>query len=153
MSPRAKEACASAPKEPSSAEKLYYELKRARDEGSLSDPSLYYLSKNAARDSFNERRGHVLSQTSALAQKDLLRSEIRAETVDREANSARVLERQRVLFERSCAQQGSLAAFDRAAASAGYVEAALASLSPAPAMRADGSASLHAKARGGAVAA
>ena len=64
------------------------------------------------------------------AELDAMRSEIHAELVDREANTARVAERQRFLFERTSAQPGQLSAYDRASASAAYVEAALVALCP-----------------------
>mgnify|MGYP004366846045 FL=1 len=61
---------------------------------------------------------------------DTIRSEMHMELVDREANAARVAERQRFLFERSSAQAGQASAAERASASASYVEAALAALCP-----------------------
>lgn len=61
---------------------------------------------------------------------DSLRSELHGELVDREANAARIVERQRLLFERSVAQPGQLHGHDRATASAAYVEAALVALCP-----------------------
>jgi hypothetical protein len=50
--------------------------------------------------------------------------------VDREANAARVSDRQRFLFERAAAQAGQAAASERAAQSAFFVESALVSLCP-----------------------
>jgi len=61
---------------------------------------------------------------------DALRSEVHCELVDREANAARISERQRFLFERPTAQAGQAAANERASASAAYVEAALVALCP-----------------------
>eukprot|EP00662_Eupelagonemidae_sp_cell21_P034308 gene34308-59036_t len=55
---------------------------------------------------------------------------MRAELVDRQANAARVADRQRALFERGVAQSGQLQASERAKASAGYIEAALTTLCP-----------------------
>ena len=66
----------------------------------------------------------------ATAERDVLRAEVHAELVDREANAARVAERQRFLFERSVALPGQLSACDRAGASAAFVEAALVALCP-----------------------
>lgn len=71
-------------------------------------------------------------KTRARAEKDVLRAEVHGELVDREANAARVAERQRFLFERSAAQMGQSSAGDRAAASAAFVEAALVTLCPHP---------------------
>ena len=61
---------------------------------------------------------------------DALRSEVHHELVDREANAARVCDRQRFLFERSASLPGQSNAGDRAAASAAFVEAALIALCP-----------------------
>lgn len=69
-------------------------------------------------------------QARHIAEKDALKAEIHCESVDREANAARVAERQRFLFERSVALPGQVDAADRASASASFVEAALASLCP-----------------------
>lgn len=95
---------------------------------------------------------HVLVQAEArrtaadrvrfLVEKDLLRQEMHAEQVDREANAARVAERQRFLFERSLAQPGQSAAGERAVASASFVEAALASLCPHASQKSPGSTQL-----------
>ena len=64
----------------------------------------------------------------ARAEVDLLRSELHGELVDREANAARVNERQRCIFEREQALAGQSTAHARAQASAAYLEAALVSL-------------------------
>lgn len=66
----------------------------------------------------------------ATVEVDALRAEVHAELVDREANAARVAERQRFLFERAVALPGQLSASDRAGASAAFVEAALVALCP-----------------------
>lgn len=58
----------------------------------------------------------------------MLRAELHGELVDREANAARVNERQKYLFERAEAQTHQSSAHERAAASAAYLEAALQSL-------------------------
>ena len=63
-------------------------------------------------------------------ERDVMRTELHLEAVDREANSARVMERQRFLFERSSALPGQADASDRANASAAYVESALSALCP-----------------------
>lgn len=81
--------------------------------------------KKARRDLSAEKIRHT-------TELDVLRSEVHCELVDREANAARVSERQRFLFERPVAQVGQTAANERAAASAAYVEAALVALCPHP---------------------
>ena len=75
-------------------------------------------------------RQQNFEKTRSTTENDVLRAEMHAELVDREANAARVAERQRFLFERAAAQQGQAAAGDRAAQSAAFVEAALVSLCP-----------------------
>jgi len=77
-----------------------------------------------------DARNAADAATQARLQLDLLRSEINSELVDREANAARIVERQQFLFQRSSALIGQSSAADRACASALYVEAALASLCP-----------------------
>lgn len=59
---------------------------------------------------------------------DALRAELQGELIDREANSARIYERQKYLFERSEALSGQSSAHERAAASAAYLESALLAL-------------------------
>lgn len=63
-------------------------------------------------------------------QMDTLRTEINSELIDREANAARIAERQQFLFQRAAALPGQLGALERAVASAAYVEAALVALCP-----------------------
>ena len=75
-------------------------------------------------------RQRSFEKARATAELDALRSEMHSELVDREANAARVAERQRFLFERHTAQPGQAAAADRASQSAAFVEAALVSLCP-----------------------
>lgn len=70
------------------------------------------------------------NQSRFTAERDALRSELHCESVDREANAARVAERQRFLFERAVALPGQGDASDRASASAAFVEAAMASVCP-----------------------
>ena len=89
-----------------------------RDAQKLSE----FLETAARRESSDKAR--------ATAELDAMRSEMHAELVDREANAARVADRQRFLFERSTAQLGQCAAADRATQSAAFVEAALVSLCP-----------------------
>lgn len=76
------------------------------------------------------QREHAEAIARFTAELDCLRSEMHCELVDREANAARISERQRFLFERQSAQPGQLTAAERAAQSAAYVEAALAALCP-----------------------
>lgn len=94
----------------------------------------------------NERLASV-ERVRSLNEIDILRAEMHGEQVDREANAARVAERQRFLFERSVAQSGQATAAEKAMASAAYVEAALASLCPHVSHVSPGSAQL-AEARG-----
>ena len=75
-------------------------------------------------------RNAAYLKSRAVIEKDQLRAEMHCELVDREANAARVAERQRFLFERSMAQPGQASAGERASASALYVEAALVALCP-----------------------
>ena len=75
-------------------------------------------------------RHDAASIARARIERDSVKLEMHAELVDREANSARVADRQRLLFERSAAQPGQASAGERAVQSAAYVEAALASLCP-----------------------
>lgn len=75
-------------------------------------------------------RQQSFEKARSTVENDTLRAEMHAELVDREANAARVAERQRFLFERAAAQHGQAAAGDRAAQSAAFVEAALVSLCP-----------------------
>lgn len=89
-----------------------------------------------------EARRTAAERQRFLVEKDVLRQEMHAEQVDREANSARVAERQRFLFERAASQPGQSAAGERAVASASFVEAALASLCPHISEKSPGSAQL-----------
>ena len=75
-----------------------------------------------------QQRELDLVKHRARAEVDILRSELHGELVDREANAARVNERQRYLFERHEALAGQTTAHQRAQASAAYLEAALVSL-------------------------
>lgn len=70
------------------------------------------------------------TKARARLERAALKAEMRAELVDRQANAARVADRQRALFERGVAQSGQLQASERAKASAGYIEAALTTLCP-----------------------
>ena len=76
------------------------------------------------------KRDAAAAHTRHTAEKDVLKAELHCEAVDREANAARVAERQRFLFERAVALPGQSDASERASASAAFVEAALASLCP-----------------------
>lgn len=90
-------------------------------------------------------RQKAFEKARATAEFDALRSEVHAELVDREANAARVAERQRFLFERHTAQMGQASAAERAAQSAALVEAALVSLCPHTTQQAAGCAQLAAE--------
>ena len=93
-------------------------------------------------------RQQSVEKARATAELDTLRAEMHAELVDREANGARVAERQRFLFERNAAQNGQASASDRAAQSAAFVEAALVSLCPHTTTHASGCAQLSMDASG-----
>lgn len=75
-------------------------------------------------------RKQTVNAARRVAEYDCLRSAMHCELVDREANAARISDRQRFLWERSNAQAGQASAAERAGASAAYVEFALASLCP-----------------------
>ena len=110
-------------------------LRRALEKAALSPDDadldeLLRLARQSERVVSALKRELLARKEEALIERDVLRAEIRADLVDREANAARVAERQRILFERSCALPGQLSSHDRAAASANYVETALASLCP-----------------------
>lgn len=72
----------------------------------------------------------VFAEKAAAIQLDQLRLEVHNELVDREANAARVADRQRFLFERATALAGQASSAERALTSASYVEAALVTLCP-----------------------
>ena len=67
---------------------------------------------------------------------NVLREAVRDELIDREANAARILDKQRAIFEGRDAT--SLAAFDRANQTVASVEASVASLCPHQLQRATG---------------
>ena len=69
-------------------------------------------------------------QARMRVERDILSIEMHNELVDREANAARVAERQRGMFERASALKGQLDAFDKANQSAACVESAVANLCP-----------------------
>lgn len=64
------------------------------------------------------------------AERDILKLEMEAELVDREANSARVLDRQRLLYGRTVALPGQPNVFEKAMLSAALVEAAINVITP-----------------------
>tara|TARA_X000001036_G_scaffold172474_1_gene163020 strand:- start:1208 stop:1594 length:387 start_codon:yes stop_codon:yes gene_type:complete len=74
------------------------------------------------------QRALAAEKVRGRAELDALRAELQLELIDREANSARVHERQKYLFERQEALSGQSTAFERAAASAAYLESALLAL-------------------------
>ena len=100
------------------------------------------LSKRLCKLTQAAERTRISEKNRAVAELDVLRSEMHSELVDREANSARVAERQRFLFERSAAQNGQASAAERAAQSAAFVESALVSLCPHTTARSPGCSQL-----------
>lgn len=76
------------------------------------------------------QRALAAERSRTLSERDIANSEMHAELVDREANSARVSERQRFLFERNSSLPGQSTAADRAVGAVHYVEAALVALCP-----------------------
>jgi len=84
-----------------------------------------------------QRQAHY-ANARATAERDALQSEVHNELVDREANAARVADRQRFLFERTTALPGQANAYERAAQSAAFVEAAIVSLCPHTMQRSTG---------------
>tara|TARA_X000001036_G_scaffold37793_1_gene30603 strand:- start:3268 stop:3705 length:438 start_codon:yes stop_codon:yes gene_type:complete len=86
------------------------------------------LSKAVLRGMQATERQAAADRQRALNEKDIMRNEMHVDVVDREANAARIAERQRFLFERSSANQQRSSSFEYAPASASYVEAALVAL-------------------------
>jgi hypothetical protein len=127
---------------------LYKKLKKAKCTSDLNLSELQKIAKLCAKKAKNYNRELHMLKLRSRTERDILRNELRSDGVDREANAARVAERQRILFERSSAQAGALSAYDRASSSASYVEAALASLCPVTLMRhCEGSEVLHARSK------
>jgi hypothetical protein len=75
---------------------------------------------------------HEHAKHRARVETDIMHAEMQSEHVDREANAARIAERQRFLFQRNAAI-GDASAYDRAVMGANYVETALVTLCPHPA--------------------
>jgi len=101
-----------------------------KDDALLDLEKLRRLSRAAEREAAALKRREAFAKERAGIEKDVLREEIRSDMVDREANAARVAERQRILFGRTCALAGQLSSNDSAATSANYIEKALSSLCP-----------------------
>lgn len=74
------------------------------------------------------KRTHAEAAIQARTRESMLREAMRDELIDREANAARVLERQRTLFDRR--QDNSLSTYDHAITAAAQIDAALAGLTP-----------------------
>lgn len=88
------------------------------------------LAKSLMRNVASMERDAEHAKKQALAERDLLKSEVHMELVDRDANAARVAERQRFLFDRAHIAQTRSLANDHASASAAFVEAAIVALCP-----------------------
>jgi len=88
------------------------------------------LAKSLVRSVAAVERAAENERKRALVQRDLLTCELHGEMVDRDANAARVAERQRFLYDRACVSQHRTLANERAAASAAFVEAAIVALCP-----------------------
>ena len=83
------------------------------------------------------RRHNFNQKTRHQVEKDIMHAEIANEQVDREANSIRIADRQRQLFERSVHQNVSV--LDTAVSAAGFIENQLSTLCPHANSKADGS--------------
>lgn len=113
---------------PSSAPELAQKLLDALDAHNF--PDLHAIATDLHTTTLADARCAAESAARARSQLDILRTEINSELVDREANAARIAERQQFLFQRASALPGQLGAAERAVASATYVEAALVALCP-----------------------
>ena len=74
------------------------------------------------------RRCTATKKIQTAVELNLLRAAVQGELVDREANSARILDRQRVIFDNLSAKTPSSVAFDRAAIAVQSIESELAKL-------------------------
>lgn len=114
--------------------RLYEISDHMENHGALPDGTTWTevrkLSKNLMRALLSAERTHSDERKRALKEQDLLRSETHIDQVDREANAARVAERQRFLYDRLSTAPGKANAAEHASASAAYVEAALVALCP-----------------------
>ena len=99
-------------------------------EGELDLDQVKAVLKDANSALHRMKREIALIKLRSKVELDALRSEIHFELIDFSANSARVSERQRALFERSQHSTAQLSAHDRATASAAFVESALLALCP-----------------------
>tara|TARA_B100000575_G_scaffold30381_1_gene20460 strand:+ start:911 stop:1321 length:411 start_codon:yes stop_codon:yes gene_type:complete len=88
------------------------------------------VSKSLMNAVLSAERTHAAERARAMKEQDMLRNEAHIDQVDREANAARVAERQRFLYDRVSTAPGKANAYERAPASAAYVEAALVALCP-----------------------
>jgi hypothetical protein len=110
--------------------RLYEALEQARRGKQVDYKQLKRQAKLANAVLVSVQRRHADEIVAARVERDALRAEMHGELVDREANGARVSDRQRVLFERATALPGQSAAQEKAQASASFVEAAISSLCP-----------------------
>ena len=117
---------------------LHTRLRELDDENKESDGHLYpvidfpALKKLAADANKAIQAMQRIAKDEALradVRENVLREAVRDELIDREANAARIQDRQRLLLEQAGATE-TLSAFDRAATSASSVEASIAALCP-----------------------
>jgi len=117
---------------------LHKRLRDMEDENNCHDGHLYptidfpSLKKYAADANKAIQAMQRVAKDEALradVRENVLREAVRDELIDREANAARIQDRQRLLLEQAGATE-TLSAFDRAATSANSVENSIAALCP-----------------------
>lgn len=97
---------------------------------SLTWSDLRKLAKTLHKSVATAERVRSHEHKRALVERDILRGESCTDQIDREANAARISERQRFLYDRLSTAPGKANSAERATASAAYVEAALVALCP-----------------------